>query len=726
MILAPETDTPRERVAAQSALVSLVRRKGSASFTIEAAIDCISRNGELVEFRKGFALQTVENLIKAGKVVRADDSDELRLADAVAEEVADTKRALDALFDQVLTKLFGPQEESELLRLRDQLFQCLARLMEQHGRDYAHQLCGKKNGGLSPKQLHDICEKQLASKNEAKTIAEAIHELYSSDDRHFSRFVFCLAQNYYYLRLLGLTGGLSYFAKARFSNAVLLTDTNILFAILLPHSPHHRSIVELVELAQDLGITLRVSETSIEEFKQVISIRWTQQGNLFDEVTEELAPHVPDDLLREYRARKRQDNALTVDDFFRPLTDPKAVLEREWGVTVLDHHVEVEEAQEDQIAVRKALDDAVKLSWLGKRKRKTDGALDHDTHLFLLLRSLRSDAGRAPTWILTRDSSLVPAAATLQAKEEIPYCMTLEGFLHVLSPHVRADNQKFAAAFLDVLRQSLFPPEDVIELDDLRMFADMELSVRAIPTRDVKKIVGRVRDAVGGDMRVVDQKRIQYELRKALADPTLEQRTKLQKENEELSAETERAWREAADEKVRREQLARDHQNDIEAREARHREEAELLKERHATELERRAAAHSNEIIQLQKDLDAKTNSAAESARNLVAEKARADKHAHIVKAILVGAVMTFLAVAVWFVPASWTSFLDVAWPAQLGISTGALVVAVGFAMRKNTVALAAAFAVAAALGLATGEIAKPNAAPGQTHKETVPVPPGK
>ena len=81
---------------------------------------------------------------------------------------------------------------------------------------------------------------------------------------------FSLTQCYYYVRLLGLDGGLAQLAEERFHGAEFFVDTNLLLAFLFEQSRHHRSALELWELCKQQHISLHITEATLDELRRLI------------------------------------------------------------------------------------------------------------------------------------------------------------------------------------------------------------------------------------------------------------------------------------------------------------------------------------------------------------------------------------------------------------------------------------------------------------------------
>ena len=121
------------------------------------------------------------------------------------------------------------------------------------------------------------------------------------------------------------------------------------------------------------------------------------------------------------------------------------------------------------------------------------------------------------------DTSLPYAAIDIQEKSSIPFCITLDGFLHIISPYVRIEEQStFADLFYSLVTRNFSPADEVISLDDLLMFTDHHHSIRHSDPEYLKRIVRHVQNTIDQNLPQEErQKHIAYELQKALSNPDL-------------------------------------------------------------------------------------------------------------------------------------------------------------------------------------------------------------
>ena len=101
--------------------------------------------------------------------------------------------------------------------------------------------------------------------------------------------------------------------------------------------------------------------------------------------------------------------------------------------------------------------------------------------------------------------------------------MSLDGFLQIISPYVRADDQlTFAELFVNLINRNFFPPNEILTLDDFKMFIDNHHSIRHSDPQYIRQVIKKVKDAVDNNLTYEErQKQIAYEVQKILSNPDL-------------------------------------------------------------------------------------------------------------------------------------------------------------------------------------------------------------
>lgn len=694
----PATDVPRKRALLQSAVSSLFSAFAEGEFTKDEAILEICRHGTLPELRNNTAVDLFNELAEQQVVVSCrDNSEYYQLSEDMISKTKEETKSVVALIARVLDDLLGARSlnPEERKALEHQVMTVLARMMEEQGTAYACQVAGVRNGGhvVDRHILGRVCKETLESAGDkavinSEELLEAVAELFACREEHFSDFVFLLTQNYYYLRLLGMAGGLEFLSEGRFDKAEFFLDTNIVVSLLMTDSRHHKSTIELIETCKEVGCTLTVTEETISEYKWVIDGHRSSFGKIYEEMSDDLVDDVSDVFLRTYRKQHR-DTGISFEAFFEEFLNPRGVLTETYNLTVEDHPVENEVPE---LELDKIKDRINHWSRQIRHKNKGKNAQAHDAHLYLLARR-PENAGDEKIWVLTLDTSLATAFKELAGAEMKAPCMTLDGFLQVMSPYVRGNHQhSFAKLYTELVCRNLFCPKRTIDIDDFRIFTNFDLSIKALPGPDVKRIIRRVKHAIDGPLDDASREALAHEVQKALQDPTLSYRVGL----EEQIAQLKRALEEKNGHLEQR-------NTEIET----HRAKIGLMDERlqalenKQTEQEK---AHVKELRRLKSEKEIQSK--------------RAAKHTAILSGLLASLISIVLILAILFmVPASWFSIFKN--PLLIRICASVVVAGIGLslAFRKKGFTIAGIAIAVVALIISLADQFRPNV----TDKEIAP-----
>ncbi|GAG00285.1 unnamed protein product, partial [marine sediment metagenome] len=252
------------------------------------------------------------------------------------------------------------------------------------------------------------------SKVGAEGMARGLAELFAAREKHFADFVFGLTQNFFYLRLLGLADGLAMLAEDKFRGTQFILDTNVVIALLLRESRHHRSMLEMKSVCSTMQASLHVTEVTLAELDRVILHHRTHLVKAYNEVPDAMVVSTQGVFLKAYRARRDAGQDITPSQFLDTLSNARATLTEEHRIAVLDSPVE---SGLPAAELRSAWKILAQASSKVRHKAKPQAALDHDAHLYFLVRQEREQYGEGAAWILTLDSSLPAAARQMQGDE---------------------------------------------------------------------------------------------------------------------------------------------------------------------------------------------------------------------------------------------------------------------------------------------------------------------
>jgi len=444
MAFAPATNVPRERALLRAAITLLLLNFGNRVFNRQQAIRTICDHGNLPELRDDLAGSLLDKLISSA-IIRCQSEEEnadYRFEESFSRKINAEQDRVDSLIEKVVRDLFDntslPQDM--MLQLRKEMLLAISHLMEAYGEQYAYQAAGRADKAILVQydELTKICQSAISRKMaqyiKPTDMAAAITELFAQREEHFAAFVFALTQNYYYLRLLGFGGAMEALSEDRFKNANFFIDTNLLFPFLFEESRHHRSVLELITIAQQLNISLHETEITLDELRSVINHHIDTFAKAYDEVPEGLVAATNSVLLSAYRRQKEKTPTLKPEEFLSEFRDVRERLAKEWDISVFDDPVEHSITRQEIDHTKKIINESsIKVQ---HGHAKGDLAQEHDSHLYYVVLAERERSGEKSAWLLTLDTSLSYAAKQLQADDAIPFCMTLDGFLHIISPYV--------------------------------------------------------------------------------------------------------------------------------------------------------------------------------------------------------------------------------------------------------------------------------------------------
>ena len=500
-----------------------------ASFTFQQVADYFDRPEAIVCLRPDVIERSISRLVRQRVLESVDELTEtFELSDRCVKDLRQSSDGISATLKKSTANLFGKPISGEAQKITQRLLlHTLAILMARFGSVYASQLVGHRLVEKHPsrEKLLEVCRESLAKFGDAsidpEDLASAVRRLFEERDPNFSSLVFSFVQFYYLARLLGMDLPVDYLSEDAFKECELILDTNVVVPALLEESRHHRSLLELKSVCDSLGISLTVTESSLDELQRVVEYQKTTLAQTYDAIPEEMESEIRSVFFQTYRSRKRQNPNLTVDGFFESVDHAREVMESKWGAKIYDMASEGNWDESNRSLIIEALRSA---SFRVRHLSKTEGSLDHDAHLYYLVRYSRGGNGDGErVWVLTLDTSLPEAARILAEEDEIPYCLTLDGFLQTISPFIRSEilRRSFEDLFVDLVVDKLLPTSMVFALDDFRIFTDFDLSIKRIPPDDIRRAITHVRKTVlrGSGITEENKKEIALELHKLFVDP---------------------------------------------------------------------------------------------------------------------------------------------------------------------------------------------------------------
>jgi len=239
---------------------------------------------------------------------------------------------------------------------------------------------------------------------------EAIHKSIITifKKREVIKFLNIVGRNYLYYQILNLDPECRFFQKEVFSEKILLLGTNFIIKLLLMSASGHRVAAMCTSLSRKLGIQLRYTKRTKQEFlDQLRQSNRRFRGLKLTKLS--ILSSLDDDFIASYALEKQKNLKLTWSDFFYKYKSFETILKK-WGITEYKEALplfEVYHEKTRQIVTSYVLTCAQQVSKL----IKSVPVAEHDSYHLLLVRKLReekpSHALGPRVWFLTFDNSLI-------------------------------------------------------------------------------------------------------------------------------------------------------------------------------------------------------------------------------------------------------------------------------------------------------------------------------
>lgn len=544
-----ETATLRERVLDRVVLGGLIGSSVDSPYRVGSIVSNLRLGENALTIRPETVQESLERLrtnekidrtvVRKGVAFYLREAGEEELLSVVSSSSADFREALGRMLKDT-AHLVDFELASQICR--NCILECFARF----GRTIARTVTGRANPEDLPRLINtDAAFKAALGHNQLT--AEAIESLKarchsflrSSDQRDF-RVKFHLTQSYYFAQLLGFED--SVFNPLRdhvFANATIYLDTNVVIVGVLEVAEDVPILDELSRLTKRLGLSLAVTRATINEACRV-SEKKVSELNRIAKLPTHLIECTDDHFVLAYLAAREKRPDVRAEEVVAPFGDLEELFTKKWNVS-LDDRVEEDVLIDGRVGdVCKIIDEeAVKI----RRGGKSLLVQRHDALHYYIIRNLRSAGGKA--WFLSRDRTLLGAAARLAGPTEPQFCIGLIGFLHSISPFITTPEEEdtLATVLGHLVADQVFDVGPVFEAAELALLAEFHEDVVATPPDQLLLALDFIKSTTlqGLPYSEADIPRVSLELRKFLSSSKDEQNRALQTDRARLAglAETE-------------------------------------------------------------------------------------------------------------------------------------------------------------------------------------------
>ncbi len=448
--------------------------------------------GSGVDGIRGAILQaSIKRLIAEGRIdeIGKEKPRRYRLTKEARNEQGELWKEAQRRFGAVVERLFENAREGTSV-YTEPFLRLLCIVFSQLGEEYVRVITGnvKREDFLSSPSLSSALGK---IKEEFGSIDHSLFEratrtFFREIDPAYDLIKWNLTQNYYIAKAIGLDPvGLS-LSEDVFEDAVFYLDTNIIISALEERDINHGTSIALSKACKQLSVRNRVCRISLEEMASWVDHQRQVLEEVEDQIPDELAANVGSIFYQIYHEKKKKQGTVSLDEVFSSFKSPADDLRSIFGMELEDDLWFDDMRDKPQT---KRLSEGLKLKYDESHFRgKTKHAALHDALILLRIQKTREE-NHSNVWLITSDTSLPGPLPGIQGSHSC--AITLDAFLQWVSPVISEENEysDFTTIFAEMIRNRLFPPENIISLGYFRVFSAIGMECKNLPPEDVRKCI---------------------------------------------------------------------------------------------------------------------------------------------------------------------------------------------------------------------------------------------
>jgi len=483
--------------------------------------------------------QSLARLISSNRVdsIRGAFQDSYRLSNLALVELKQIQNEAEDRFRRVVERLFrnAPCHATAYSAV---FLECLSSIFASLGEAYVRVLKGESRIWelVGPATIADTIQKVAASRADidVECLHSALNTFFVEENPDCAAIKWNLAQNYYLAKAIGLDPTGRLLSREVLRDAEFYLDTNVIIPALESRARHRHSVQALGTACRQLNIPLKVCQVSIDQLRNVTQYNVSILPKTAAQIPERTAAMVPSIFFRLYKEELDRVGTVDLDALFAPFFAPMDALRAEFGIELVDDQWfgnPVNRPEVERVA-RQLNDNLVARK---RRPKGTNSAL-HDSSLALWILRERH-AGNQNCWLITLDSSFSDSSWLPDASR--PVAITLDALLQWLSPMVQDGNGAFESSYSDAVKYLLLPHENLFELRDFLIFAEMEWQCKELPAEDVEACVKYLKTTLPNidPSTPSGRERLSHEVTKFFVDPGRKHKTevaRLETEKQEL------------------------------------------------------------------------------------------------------------------------------------------------------------------------------------------------
>ncbi len=396
--------------------------------------------------------------------------------------------------------------------------------------------------------LRDIIE-QHQLKNYEQQLLKGFEGFIRSSDRQDQEDFMNIVQAMVASRFVASDIGGDPLALEGFRKAIILLDTNVLFAASLEKHKITRSLEALGKALKVIGVELKFVYPTKEEYENTVTYQRGQIMTVVENFSRSVLEGTNDLFVQTALVR----GCVTEEDFerfFKEINSPPQELSTDTPITLVDNKG-VETAAKAGMSDEK-LKAKIRAAFSPARRNRPKGenTVNHDAALVYIVERARENGQNV--WVLTLDTGMQGLSAERAGEHGFPLWISVEALLQILavdSQGTDIDPTDFAPLLGRILTTEYIPSPETYTIEDLCLLVERESRITSLPDEKIKEVASKVRRAILQGKRRNDPE-LTLLIQREFQGFRLEHEEELRKAKEE--AEKERKSRELVEQRVGR------------------------------------------------------------------------------------------------------------------------------------------------------------------------------
>ncbi len=400
--------------------------------------------------------------------------------------------------------------------------------------------------------LDEILKKvveQHRLKNYEQELLDGFGGFIRSSDRQDQDELMNIAQAMIASRFVASDIGGDPLALEGFRKAIILLDTNVLFAASLEKHKITKSLEALGKALKVIGVELKFVYPTKEEYENTVAYQRGQIMTVVENFSRSVLEGTNNLFIQTALARGcigRED----FERFFEDINSPPQELSTNTPITLVDNKG-VETAAKAGMSDEK-LKVKIRTAFSPARgnRPKGENTVNHDAALVYIVERARENGQNV--WVLTLDTGMQGLSAERAGEHSFPLWISVEALLQILSVDSQGtdiDPTDFAPLLSRILTTEYIPSLETYTIEDLCLLVERESRITNLPDEKIKEVASKVRRAILQGKRRNDPE-LTLLIQREFQGFRLEHEQELRKAKEE--AEKERKSREFAEQAVSR------------------------------------------------------------------------------------------------------------------------------------------------------------------------------